>query len=74
MSLVRFDDVSLAYGEQKLLTQVEFDIEPGERVCLGRDLRKALRVPEAHVVAASGSAGWNVHTWVVTALGRRSRS
>ena len=34
MSLVRLDDVSLAYGEQKLLTHVEFEIEPGERVCM----------------------------------------
>ena len=34
MSLVRLDDVSLAYGEQKLLTNVGFEIEPGERVCL----------------------------------------
>ena len=34
MSLVRLDDVSLAYGEQKLLTHVGFEIDPGERVCL----------------------------------------
>ena len=34
MSLVRLDDVSLAYGEQKLLVHVGFEIEPGERVCL----------------------------------------
>ncbi len=34
MALVRLDDVSLAYGEQKLLTNVAFEIEPGERVCL----------------------------------------
>ena len=34
MSLVRLDDVSLAYGEQKLLVHVSFEIEPGERVCL----------------------------------------
>ncbi|MSR10119.1 MAG: ATP-binding cassette domain-containing protein [Gammaproteobacteria bacterium] len=34
MSLVRLDDVSLAYGEQKLLVQVGFEIDPGERVCL----------------------------------------
>jgi ATP-binding cassette subfamily F protein uup len=34
MSLVRLDDVSLAYGEQKLLTNVGFEIDPGERVCL----------------------------------------
>jgi ATPase subunit of ABC transporter with duplicated ATPase domains len=34
MSLVRLDDVSLAYGEQKLLVHVGFEIEAGERVCL----------------------------------------
>jgi ATP-binding cassette subfamily F protein uup len=34
MSLVRLDDVSLAYGEQKLLVHVDFEIDPGERVCL----------------------------------------
>lgn len=34
MSLVRLDEVSLAYGEQKLLVKVGFEIEPGERVCL----------------------------------------
>jgi len=34
MALVRFDEVSLAFGEQKILTQVEFEIEPGERVSL----------------------------------------
>ncbi|MCA8930573.1 MAG: ABC-F family ATP-binding cassette domain-containing protein, partial [Alphaproteobacteria bacterium] len=34
MSLVRLDELSLAYGEQKLLTSVNFEIEAGERVCL----------------------------------------
>ncbi|MBM4221265.1 MAG: ABC-F family ATP-binding cassette domain-containing protein, partial [Gammaproteobacteria bacterium] len=34
MSLVRLDQLSLAFGEQKLLTNVDFDIEAGERVCL----------------------------------------
>ncbi|MBN8280026.1 MAG: ATP-binding cassette domain-containing protein [Gammaproteobacteria bacterium] len=34
MSLVRLDEVSLAYGEQRLLVKVGFEIEPGERVCL----------------------------------------
>ncbi len=34
MALVRLDDVSLAYGEQKLLVNVGFEIDPGERVCL----------------------------------------
>ena len=34
MSLVRLDQVSLAYGEQKLLTSVDFEIDAGERVCL----------------------------------------
>ena len=34
MSLVRFDDVSLELGEQRLLRQANLLIEPGERVCL----------------------------------------
>lgn len=38
MSLVRFQDVSLAFGDQKILTQAEFAIEAGERVCfIGRN-------------------------------------
>lgn len=34
MSLLRFDEISLAFGEQKILTDAEFSIESGERVCL----------------------------------------
>lgn len=34
MTLVRFDQVSLEFGEVKLLRQVDFSLEPGERVCL----------------------------------------
>jgi ATP-binding cassette subfamily F protein uup len=34
MSLLRFDKVSLEFGEQKILTDADFSIEPGERVCL----------------------------------------
>jgi len=34
MSLLRFDEVSLEFGDQKILTEAEFSIEPGERVCL----------------------------------------
>jgi len=34
MSLLRFEEVSLEFGEQKILTQAELAIEPGERVCL----------------------------------------
>ncbi len=34
MSLVRFEDVSLEFGDQKLLTRAQFVIEGGERVCL----------------------------------------
>jgi ABC transport system ATP-binding/permease protein len=34
MSLLRFDDVSLEFGEQKILEDANFAIEPGERVCL----------------------------------------
>lgn len=34
MSLIRFDDVSLEFGDQKILTHANFVLEPGERVCL----------------------------------------
>ncbi|MCL6268769.1 ATP-binding cassette domain-containing protein [Sansalvadorimonas sp. 2012CJ34-2] len=34
MTLLRFDDVSVAYGDQPLLDYASFQIEPGERVCL----------------------------------------
>lgn len=34
MSLVHFKEVSLELGDQKILTQADFTIEPGERVCL----------------------------------------
>ena len=34
MALLRFDDVSLDFGEQKILIDADFSIEPGERVCL----------------------------------------
>jgi len=34
MSLVHFKEVSLEFGDQKILTQADFAIEPGERVCL----------------------------------------
>jgi ATP-binding cassette subfamily F protein uup len=32
--LARLDNVSLAFGDQQIFTDVEFEIEPGERVCL----------------------------------------
>ncbi len=34
MSLVRFEDVGLEFGEQRILNDAELVIEPGERVCL----------------------------------------
>ena len=34
MTLVRFDDVSLEFGDNPLLTHADFSVEPGERVCL----------------------------------------
>lgn len=34
MSLIRFDEVSLDFGDQKILTAAHLAIEPGERVCL----------------------------------------
>ncbi|MGI9203220.1 MAG: ATP-binding cassette domain-containing protein [Woeseiaceae bacterium] len=34
MSLIRFDEVSLDFGDQKILTKADMAIEPGERICL----------------------------------------
>ncbi|MGI9270997.1 MAG: ATP-binding cassette domain-containing protein [Woeseiaceae bacterium] len=34
MSLLRFDEISLDFGELKILTAADFSIETGERVCL----------------------------------------
>ena len=34
MSLLRFEDLRLEFGEQIILRDAEFSIEPGERVCL----------------------------------------
>ncbi len=34
MSLLRFDEVSLEFGDLKILSEAEFSIETGERVCL----------------------------------------
>lgn len=34
MQLIRFNQVSIAYGDHPLLDEVEFQIAPGERVCL----------------------------------------
>jgi len=34
MALIRFDAVGLEFGEQKILVDADFAIEPGERVCL----------------------------------------
>lgn len=34
MALIKFDNVSLAFGHVALLDKVDFQIDPGERVCL----------------------------------------
>ena len=34
MSLLRFDEVSVEFGDLKILNEAEFSIEAGERVCL----------------------------------------
>jgi len=34
MTLIRFDEVSLEFGDQKILNKANFSLEPGERVCL----------------------------------------
>jgi ATP-binding cassette subfamily F protein uup len=38
MSLIRFENISLDFGDQKILTEANLAIEPGERVCfIGRN-------------------------------------
>ena len=32
--MLRFDDISLEFGDQRILNEASFSIEPGERVCL----------------------------------------
>ena len=34
MSLLRFDGIGLEFGEQVILRDADFSIEPGERICL----------------------------------------
>lgn len=34
MSLIRFEELSLDFGDQKILTQADLSLESGERVCL----------------------------------------
>ena len=34
MPLVRFESLTLAFGQAPLLEEAEFQIDPGERVCL----------------------------------------
>ena len=34
MSLLRFNEISLDFGELKILTEADFAIDSGERVCL----------------------------------------
>ena len=34
MSLIRFEDISLDFGDQKILIESDLSIEPDERICL----------------------------------------
>ena len=65
MTLLRFDQVSLEFGEQKILTDADFSIESGERVCLiGRNgagksttlklIKGALEPDRGEIVAKPG--------------------
>src|SRR5215471_18489093 len=58
MPLLRLDGVSLAYGHLPLLARVDFQIEPGERVCLvgrnGAGKSTLLRVLKGAVLPDEG--------------------
>src|SRR5262245_50158722 len=65
MSLVRFSNVFLEFGPQKILTDAEFSIEPNERVCLigrnGSGKSTMLRLMTAQQQADSGEIQHQKH-------------
>ena len=34
MSIIRFEEITLEFGDQKILTEADLAIESGERICL----------------------------------------
>ncbi len=66
MSLVRFANVSLAYGHHPLLNKVNLVIEPGERVCLigrnGTGKSSLMKVIDGEIQADDGDV------WVDTGI------
>ena len=68
--LVRFDAVSVTFGEQRVLIDADFGIEPGERVCLvGRNgagksttlkLISAAQEPDEGTVEKPGRLRWSL--------------
>ena len=65
MSLIRFDEVSLEFGDQKILTQANFSLEPKERVCLigrnGAGKSTMLRLIMGEQQADSGEIQFKKH-------------
>ena len=58
MALVRFTDVCLEFGDQPLLQEASFSLEPGERVCLigrnGAGKSSLLKLVAGHLEADRG--------------------
>ncbi len=71
MPLLRFDNVSLAYGHLPLLDHVDFQIEAGERVCLvgrnGTGKTTMLRVISGTAIPDDGEI-WRRETWRIAHL------
>jgi ATP-binding cassette subfamily F protein uup len=65
MTLIRFDEVSLEFGDQKILTQTNFALEPNERVCLigrnGAGKSTMLRLIMGEQYADSGEIQFKRH-------------
>ncbi len=65
MSLIRFDEVNLEFGTQKILTQASFSLEPNERVCLigrnGAGKSTMLRLIMGEQYADSGEIQYKKH-------------
>lgn len=68
MFLLRFDDVTMAYGDQPLLDNASFQVESGERLCLlgrnGTGKSTLLRLASGQALPDSGQVRTGTHVRV----------
>ena len=65
MSLIRFDDISIEFGDVPLLTRASFTVEPGERICLigrnGAGKSTLLKIITGQITPDSGEIHYQQH-------------